>query len=208
VTTAAPTPPTPPAETPSVPQAPGRRFVRIKNLERQPQTILLDAHGEDASFIRRVRVTVLEHDGKSGEHKARQERRRVPSSITLWGKGREGDESEPLPAAVLRSTDLAPRLRAKRVSVRDVPEPKDERFGEAPPREPPRSDDAELAAVTEAAIAERAALQVAADLGDEEAIAKLAALSSSGAPLPAADAPTEPAITTTSRRRDRGSKEG
>jgi hypothetical protein len=115
----------PPEAPPRVPKPPPGppRFVVLENLEAQPQTLVLDAHTEQHSFLRRQHVTVTDHNPKTGEQSKRQERRRVPDSLTLWAKGTEGDKSRPLPAVVLQCADVRARLAAHRIRSRDVPAP-------------------------------------------------------------------------------------
>jgi hypothetical protein len=103
-------------------------MVILENVTRSPLTLLLELHSEETSFIRRVNVVVEKHDRETGAMSTAVERRRVPSSLTLWPKGMDGSSSAPLPRAVLQCAEVRaalsanpPRLRVRHVAVEVAP---------------------------------------------------------------------------------------
>lgn len=95
--------------------------VCLENLTRSPVTLLLDVHTVHLSCLNRVDVKVGSYDRETQSESVQTERRRCPSSLTLWAKGTPGHISAPLHRDVLRATDVQRAIRAHTIRVAAVP---------------------------------------------------------------------------------------
>lgn len=94
--------------------------VILENKGRQPLTLLLPhetACTELECLCSRQRRTETSHDPTTGALGTRSRNARMPRSLSLFGAGRPGSTSEPLPVIVKRAPDVAKHLRPGGVLV-------------------------------------------------------------------------------------------
>lgn len=110
-------------------------LVILQNLTRTPCTLLLDVHTVNLSGFKRIELTVGTYDRDAEGERARTDRRRFPTALTLWAHGTLGSESAPIHRDVLKASDVAAAIKAGRVRVVTPPAKAPE--AQAPTAPPP-----------------------------------------------------------------------
>jgi hypothetical protein len=110
-------------------------LVQLLNLTRTPVTLVLphaDVCSEGQCLCAKQLVGTNMLDPTNGELTLQSRSVLMPSSLQLFGKGRPGDRSEPLPASVKLAPDVARALRSGAIKAVEIEEP-----APAEPPEPP-----------------------------------------------------------------------
>lgn len=101
-------------------------LVQLLNLTRTPVTLVLphaDVCSEGQCLCAKQLVGTNMLDPTNGELTLQSRSVLMPSSLQLFGKGRPGDRSEPLPASVKQAPDVARALRSGAIKAVEIEEP-------------------------------------------------------------------------------------
>jgi hypothetical protein len=102
------------------------QLVQLENTRPSPLTLVLPhelACSEESCICLRQQIVTYDHNAATGDASPRPRTRRSPSSLQLFGSGRPGSKSQPLPSSVQRAPDVVRQLRAGALRVVPVAAP-------------------------------------------------------------------------------------
>lgn len=124
--------------------------VCLENLTRSPVTLLLDVHTVHLSCLGRVDVKVSTYDRDAQRESVQTERRRCPTSLTLWAKGTPGHVSAPMHRDVLGASEVKKAIRAGAIRVTSAPKAAPRPAPKAPEASPPETPSTETPSASDA----------------------------------------------------------
>lgn len=127
-------------------------LVQLLNLTRTPVTLVLphaDVCSEGQCLCAKQLVGTNMLDPTNGELTLQSRSVLMPSSLQLFGKGRPGDRSEPLPASVKQAPDVARALRSGAIKAVVIEEPAPASAESSAPAEQPTTATAPTVPPTE-----------------------------------------------------------